>query len=309
MPKLKKGTRVPIEKVVSTSFVVDISDVLINTFVAAISGSIVMFSQALEGAADLLASGLLLIGVKRAQLPSDKKHPFGHGREVYFWTFLSGLATFGLTATLSFYLGLQRFLKPQPIENIHLAFLALIISIFSNGYSFSLSFRRLLGKRGILQIAEVFKHSALIETKTTFVLDLMGVVASILGLIALFTYGLAGDLRFDGVGAMAIGISLAFFAFIILRGAKELLVGQSASPETEEKIKKAVLAYAQVQKVLDLRTLLIGPDRLLVNLEVHLKDELTTDEIEALIDKIERKIKKEVPAARHIQIELETPEA
>lgn len=307
MDSAKKHKEIPIEKVVTTSFLVDISDVVINVFVAAISGSIVMFSQAIEGAADLLASSLLLLGVRLSKRPASRKHPFGHGREVYFWTFISGLITFGLTATLSFYYGLQRFLNPEPIKNIYLTYLALTIAIFTNGYSLSLSFRRLLGKTAITKIVEVFKHSALIETKTILVLDLMGTSASILGLIALLIYGFTGDLRFDGIGAMAIGISLAFFAFFILRGAKELLVGQSASTETEEKIKKAALSYVQVQKVLDLRTILLGPGRLLVSLEVHLKDELTTDEIEVLIDKIERKIKTQVPQATHIQIELETP--
>lgn len=307
MVSSKKFTKIPVEKVVATSFIVDISDVLINVFVAAVTGSIVIFSQALQGASGLLASGLLFVGVRRSKLPADRKHPYGHGREIYFWTFLSGLATFGITATFSFYWGLQRFLNPETIENLYLAYIALIISFFTNGYSFSLSSRRLLGVQGFSKFIEVFRHSALIETKTTFVLDLMGTVASILGLIALFITGITGDLRFDGIGAMAIGISLAFFAFFILKGAKELLVGQSASQETEEKIKKAALSYSSVKKVIDLRTLLLGSDRLLVNLEVHIKDDLTTDEIEELIDKIEHKIKKQVPQATNIQIELETP--
>jgi cation diffusion facilitator family transporter len=307
MDLLKKQQKIPIEKVVTTSFLVDISDVAINVFVAVISGSVVMFSQALEGGADLLASGLLLLGVRLSKRPASRKYPFGHGREVYFWTFISGLVTFGLTATLSFFFGLQRFLNPEPVKNIQLAYLALLIAIFTNGYSLSLSFRRLLGKTGMTKIIEVFRHSALIETKTVLVLDLMGTSASIFGLVALLIYGLSGDLRFDGIGAMAIGLCLAFFAFFILRGAKELLVGQSAAPEIEEKIRKAALSYVQVQKVLDLRTILFGPCRLLVNIEVHLKDELTTDEIEVLIDKIEKKIKTQVPQATHIQIELETP--
>lgn len=304
----KKVTKIPIEKVVTTSFIVDISDVAINVTVAAVSGSVVMLSQALEGAADLLASGLLLLGLRRSKRPADRKHPFGYGREMYFWTFLSALTTFGVTAALSFYFGLQRFLNPQPIEKLYLTYVALTIAIATNGYSFSLSFRRLLGLRGFSKIVEVFRHSALIETKTTFILDLMGTIASVFGLIALLIYGLSGDLRFDGLGAMTIGVTLAFFAFFILKGAKELLVGQSASVQEEEKIRKAALSFHQVQKILDLRTILLGPDKLLVNLEVHLKDELSTDQIETLIDKIEKKIKMQVPQAKYIQIELETPE-
>lgn len=111
--KRKKGKRtksISLERVVFTSFLVDVSDVAINVTVALFSGSVTMLSQALEGGADLLSSGLILIGVKSSKRPADKRHPYGYGRELYFWTFLSGLATFGVTATLSFYLGLRRYL-------------------------------------------------------------------------------------------------------------------------------------------------------------------------------------------------------
>lgn len=296
------------ERVVRTSFIVDISDVLINVLVATVSGSVVMLSQALEGVADLLATGFLYLGVKRAKKPSDKKHPFGYGRELYFWTFLSALATFTITAGASFYLGLKRYLDPKPVSSLALTYLALSFAIFSNGYSTTLSLRRLLGKNSFSSVLKVFTNSALIETKTTLMLDFMGTCASFLGLLALILYGITGETRFDGLGAMAVGITLALLAFFIIRAAKDLLVGQSAGKTVEEKIIKATTSFPSVKKVLDLRTLLLGNEKLLINMEVHLIDKLTTDEIEVLIDKIEKEIKKEVPSASNIQIELETPD-
>lgn len=308
MDKSASGRKITSEKVVLTSFLVSISDVTINVILAIVSGSVVMLSQALQGGADLLAAGFLLIGVRKSKKPGDKKHPYGHGRELYFWTFLSALATFTITAGLSFYFGLQRFFNPEPIEKLPLAYLALILAAGTNGYSMSLSLRRLLGKRPIEEIWHTFKNSALIETKTTFVLDIMGTTASLLGLGALIFYGTTGNLRFDGIGAMAIGITLAFLALFIIKGAKDLLVGQSASREVEEKIIKVTKDDPNVREVLDLRTLHIGPERLLINMEINLADELTTDEIEVLIDKIEKEIKSQVPTATNIQIELETPD-
>ena len=296
------------EKVVLTSFLVNMSDVFINLFAAVLSGSVVMLTQAIEGGADLLASGFLILGLRRAKLPSDKKHPFGYGREIYFWTFLSALATFGITAIASFYLGFERFLNPQEISSLNLTLFILTFSVITNGYSMSLSFKRLLGKNSYSKILQIFGNSALIETKTTFILDLIGTLASILGLFALLVYKFTGDLRFDGLGAMAIGVTLAFLAAFIIKGAKDLLVGQSAGEEIEAKIMEATLSFPQVKKVLDLRTLNIGTERLLINIEVHLSDFLTTDEIEMLIDRIEGEIKKEVPSASNIQIELETPD-
>jgi cation diffusion facilitator family transporter len=295
-------------KAVTTSVLVSFFDVSINIILAYISGSVVMLSQALEGGADLLAASLLLIGIKRSNLPTDKKHPFGHGRELYFWTFLSALATFTITASISFYFGLKRLLNPKPIENIELAIIALVFATFSNGYSMTLSMKRLIGKRSLKDLWNVFTNSAFIETKTTLVIDMMGTIASVLGLISLTFYLITGNFRFDGLGAMAIGLTLATLALFIIEGARDLLVGQSASPKVEKKIIKVAENFPDVKSVIDLRTLHIGTGKLLVNIEVHLSDELNTDEIEKLIDKIEKEIQKEVPSATNIQIELETPD-
>ena len=304
----KKTKRISLERVVVTSFLVDISDVVVNALVAFFSGSVTMLAQALEGGADLLSSGLILIGMKSSKRPADKLHPYGYGRELYFWTFLSGLATFGVTAVLSFYWGLRRFLNPEPIDHLAYTYVALLFAMATNGYAVSLSYRRLLKKKKPARLWQAFKRSAMIETKTTFILDLMGTTASILGLLALGIYGLSGDMRFDGLGAMATGLILGFFALFILKDAKALLVGQAASSEIENMIKDVTLSFPQVLDVLDLRTLLIGPEQLIVHMEIHLKDGLTTDEIEFLIDKIELEIDRKVPSAKHIQIELETPD-
>jgi cation diffusion facilitator family transporter len=305
---MKSSKHISSERVVLTSFVVDLSDIVISLIVALISGSVVMLSQALQGVSDLIAAGFLVLGVKRSKKSADKKHPLGYGREIYFWTFLSALVTFSITAAASFYLGLIRFLNPEPIERLELTFIALTIAIVTNGYSMSLGLRRLLGKHSLSKLKEVVTNSVMIETKKAFVLDLMGTVASILGLTALILYKTTGNLRFDGLGAMIIGVVMGFLALFIIKGAKDLLVGQSASSEVENEIIKTTESFPHVIKVLDLKTLHLGSDKLLVNLEVHLEDRLTTDEIESLIDKIEAKIRQTVPSAISIQIELETPD-
>lgn len=303
-----KNSGITSSRAVTTSFIVSISDVLLNLFVAWISGSAVMVSQALEGAADLLTAGLLLIGLDRSEAPSDRRHPFGHGRELFFWTFLAALTTFIITAGASFYFGLQKFRSPDSIENTYLVLAMLVFAVLTNGYSMSLSLKRLMGERSLSHLWRVFKDSALIETKTTFVIDLMGTTASVIGLISLILYTITGDVRFDGIGAMAIGITLAVLAFFILESAKDLLVGQSAPVEIENKIKSITLNFKQVKDILNLRTLYIGSEKLLINIEVHLADEMDTDEIEGLIDNIQREIKKEIPSAHRVQIELETPD-
>lgn len=294
--------------VVITSFLVDILDVTTSIIVAALTGSVVMVAQILQGAADLAASGFLVFGVRQSAKPADIKHPFGHGREIYFWAMLSALVTFGVTASLSFYLGLERFLNPQGLQNLFLAYLVLGLTTLTNAYSLSLSLKRIRGNAKLARFWQVFKESPLIETKTTFVLDLMGTCASIFGLIALILFGLTGNLRFDGAGAMVIGIVLGIMAFLLIKSVKDLMVGKSASAPEAQKIRAAALSIPEVKAVLDLRTMYMGPEKLLVNLEVHLQDNLTTDEIEVLVDKIKESIKSQVPYVHHIQVELETPE-
>ena len=172
----------------------------------------------------------------------------------------------------------------------------------------SLSLKRLLRKKPIDKIWSIFTHGALIETKASLVLDFTGVLASLLGIITLLLYQFTGNARYDGLGAMLIAVILGILDIYLIRRAKDLLVGRSASPDTENNIMIAVKSFEEVEGVLDLRTLHIGPEKLMINLEVNFIDNLNTDEIEILIDKIEEKIKVRVPSATNIQIELETPE-
>ncbi len=299
--------KVSTRRVLFTSFAVDILDVLLNLVVAVLSGSVVMLTQVLEGAADLASSGFVLFGFERAQQKADELHPFGYGTEIYFWSFLSAIIMFGLTSTLSFYFGYERFINPKPIKDINFAFIILLLTLFTNSYAFFLSFFRLLRKRPPKHIVRIFYRSSLVETKTTFILDLMGTLASFLGILALGIYAWTGDLRFDGLGAMVIGVILAIFSLFLVLGIRELLIGKRASPETEEKIKLAALEVEGVRTVLGIKTLHLGSEKLLVDLDVHMSSHLGTRELEVMMDKIKDRIREKVPSARYIQVELETP--
>ncbi len=304
---LKIEQRVSARKVIVISFLVDVLDIVLNSVAAILSGSIVMVTQVLEAVADLSSSGFLLIGLRRSMRKDDRTHPFGYGREIYFWTLLSALIMFGLTSTLSFYFGWQRFNSPIQLHDTKFALFVLFITFFTNLYAFLLSLRRLLRKRDVKQIVQIFYRSSLVETKTTFILDLMGTTSSFFGMLALGVYFLTGDLKFDGLGAMIIGVTLGVFSIFLILGIRDLLVGKSASSETEKKIINAALQVDEVKGVLDIKTLHVGPEKLLVNLDVHMMSHLSTKELEGLIDKIKENIKKEVPSVKYLQVELETP--
>jgi cation diffusion facilitator family transporter len=304
---LNTEQKITSRKVLITSFFVDALDVILSFSIAILSGSVVMVTQVLEGVSDLVSSGLLLIGFNRSLHKEDETHPFGYGTEIYFWSFLAAIIMFGLTSTISFYFGWQRFFHPEPIKAINFAIAILILTFFTNGYAFFLSFRRLLKKRPPKHILRIFYHSSLVETKTTFILDLMGATASLMGAIALGIYVLTGDIRFDGLGAMLIGIVLAVFSLFLVAGIRDLVIGKRASKETEAKISEAALGIKGVEQVLGIKTLHLGTEKLLVDLDVHMQSRLGTRELEKIIDKIKERIREKVPSAKYIQVELETP--
>lgn len=304
--KKRLEKHVSAKRTLLTSFLVDLLDVVLSFGVAILSGSVIMFTQVLEGVSDLSSSGLLLIGLNRSMQKEDRKHPFGYGREIYFWTLLAALTMFGITSTLSFYFGYQRFIHPEPIHSIHLTLLILLITLFTNGYAFIVSCKRLLRNRSFASILRIFYRSSLVETKATFILDLMGTLASFLGLIALLIYDLGGDPRLDGLGAMVIGVSLGILAIFLVLGIKDMLVGRSASPETEEQIRVAALSLDEVRRVTGVKTLYIGPEKLLVSLDISMEQKLQTKELEKLIDRIEEKIRVVVPSANYVLVELES---
>lgn len=298
--------QITIDRVVITSFLVDLSDVLVNTTIALITGSVTMLSQAFEGMSDLFSSTFLLWGNKRSKQPPDKRHPYGYGKETYFWALISGLIAFSVTSTAAIYLGYRRILEPEIIKNLPLALFALGFSFFSNGYSAIISYKRLMRKNVGKGFYKAYLNSPLIEVKTSLVLDFMGTVASILGLAALTIYSISGNLIFDGLGAILTGLALAASSFTLLVGVKGLIIGQSASLETLDRIKEAVLSSDKVLTIVDLRTLILGSNKLLINIEVNTQDDLTTNELEKLIDEIEKKIREKIRWNASIQIELES---
>jgi cation diffusion facilitator family transporter len=296
------------KRVIITSFLVDLTDVAFNAVVAILSGSVVMLAETLQGGADLLTSGLLLIGLHRARRPSSRYYRFGHGRELFFWVLMAGVSLFVLTGTLSLYFGINRLLHPEPISHLGLAFAALIIGLATNTYAFTLSLRRLRGTHTGPRFWHRLRHSSLVETKATLILDVLGALASIFALLALATYGLTGNSQFDGLGSVLIGITTAILALALIMSVKDLLVGRSATSEIEDRIRAAALDIKGVKKVLDLRTMYLGSEQLLVNIEVHMEGGLETQQIERLIDQIKHHITVRVPLVSHIQVELETPD-
>jgi cation diffusion facilitator family transporter len=289
-------------RTVWTSFLVDLGDIILNVVVMMTTGSVVMLAEAFEGLADLVASGFLLVGLRSSKRRPNKKHPFGYGKALFFWTLVSAIVMFIFGAGLSIYFGIQRILHPEEVEKIFLAYGALCIAIVTNGYALSLSTRRLLEKEKLKRIFRIFLTTTHVETKNTFILDFTGTASAILGLLSLVLYQLADVQYFDAIGALLIGLLIAVASVLLIFGVKDYLVGKTASADTEDHIRKTTLEVREVEEIVALTTMYIGSEKLLVHLDVHLRL-VDHDDLEQTVAKIKEHIRKKVPIVYSIQIE------
>lgn len=295
-------------RVVATSFLVSVSDVVLNFIIAYFTGSAVMLSQGLQGLSDLITGGILFIGVKRSKRQADHLYHFGYGREVFFWVLMAGILMFLGTGGLSLYFGMQQIINPNPVENIWIALAMLTFGFCTNAYSFSLSVRRLHRLQPGANWLSQLLRSSVVETKATFLIDFLGTSAALLGLFALIAYVISGNPVFDGLGSVVIGLSMMTVAVLLIRDVRDLIIGRAVEPEIIERITGAAQSVHSVQSVLDIRTMYLGSERILVILEVHVHDDLDTDQIEKIIDNVKEVVQENVPEVHHIQVEVETPD-
>lgn len=295
-------------RVVATSFVVSLSDVVLNFSIALLTGSTVMFTQGLQGLSDLTTGGILYLGVKRTKRKATQQYQFGYGREIFFWVLMAGILMFLGTGGMSAYFGYQQFVDPHPVTNVWIAMLVLVFGFITNGYAFSLSIKRLRRLHHGFSWWHQLLHSSVAETKATFIIDFLGTASALLGFVALSIFALTGNPAFDGLGSMIIGLGMMAVSTILIRDVRDLIVGKAVEPDIAQRIVGAAQSVEGVLSVLDLRTMYLGSAKILVLVEVHLKDKLETDQIEHITDNIKLVIQQNIPEVHHIQVEVETPD-
>lgn len=297
--------KVSAKRVLYVSLLVDIIDIVINILVAILTGSVIMLTEALQGIVDAQSVALLTVGEKHSHKRASKLHPFGFGKELYFWSTLATFVMLAITATISFYFGWKQFWEPSELENLHLALIVLTISFFTNMYALILSVKKLMEGKHWQGILEKFKESTDIIAKTTIVLDFIGILMALIGFTALLTAHVTGDSSLDGLGAMIIAVFLGLMSLVLLANIRSLVVGQSADKKTLQTIYDVVSSYPDVKEVVELRTMIMGADILLINMHVKFRKAETARQIASTINSIEAKISAAIPGKHYINIEPE----
>ncbi len=278
--------------------------IAVAQFVAAFfTGSSSMLAEGIHSVADSGNQVLLLVGGKRAARASTKEHPFGYGRERYFYAFVVAVVLFTIGAAFSIYEGVHKLSDPHPVEAPAWAFGVLIFAIIAEGFSFRTAIRESNTVRGKQSWVSFIRRSKSPELPVIVLEDLGALLGLVFALFGVAMAVITGDGRWDGVGTLMIGVLLAVIAIVLAVEMKSLLVGEGAAPEMESRIRAALESAPEVARVIHMRTLHLGPDELLVAAKIAVEHNETAAEVAHGIDEAERRIRDAVPIARVIYLE------
>lgn len=275
---------------------------------AAITASSSMLTEGVHSLVDSLNQLLLLYGQRRARRPADAEHPFGYGRELYFWAFVVAILIFGLGAGVSVYEGWQHIVEPEPLRDPLVNYIVLGVATAMEGTSWALAIREFAENKGDCGWWKAIRESkdpagfiVLFEDSAA----LAGLLVAAIGVWASHAWG---DPRIDGVASIVIGLILAAVATLLAREAKGLLIGERADPALIAQVRAMLEEEPAITGVNHVRTVHTAPDRVFVAISADFEDSLAMGEAETLIERIEARLKAALPQLSSIYIRPEKRE-
>ncbi|WP_180104571.1 cation diffusion facilitator family transporter [Acinetobacter sp. YH12108] len=261
-------------------------------FVAAyITNSSAMLSEAIHSVVDTLNEILLLHGMKKSQKRPDALHPFGYGRELYFWAFIVALMVFALGAIVSIYQGIQHIIHPEEMRDPMINYIVLGIAILCEGTSWFVALKAFRKHKGKMGYFEAFRRSKDPTTFTVLFEDTAALIGLFIALVGIFLAHQLNIPELDGAASILIGVVLAVSAWLLARETKGLLLGETADPRLRENVLNIAQQDAAVYSANGVLTEQMGAHQVIASLSLEFKDDLTSDEIEACVNRIEAQIK------------------
>ena len=280
--------------------------IALTKFIAFImTGSSAMLSEGVHSVVDTGNQILLLYGLRRAGMPADEQYPFGHGKEVYFWSFVVAIMIFGVGAGVSIYKGVHHLLHPAAIQNPYINYIVLALAMLFEGaaWYFALTeFTKAKGKWGYVQAVQRGKDPTMFVVLFEDSAAMLGIVVAFLGI---FLSQITANPIFDGIASIVVGLILAGTAAWLAYETKGLLIGESANREVVRGTREIVTAHDYIQHVNEILTMHMGPDFILLNLSVDFKDSVSAGELEKAIAELDKAIKQKYPRIKRIFVEAE----
>jgi cation diffusion facilitator family transporter len=268
----------PERKTVLIALAANVAIALVKGFAGVVSGSAAMMAEAAHSVADTTNQGFLLTSIRLGRRGPDPQHPFGHGKERFFWSFLAAVIIFLAGAVFSIGQGILELLQPEAVTSYALVYGTLAFAFVAEGASLVRAVRQTRGEARETGKGwrEYVRESTEPTAKTVVGEDTVAVVGVV-------------------IAAVGVGLMLVYVAFVLGRNFKELLVGAGAQPEDVERIREIAESEPGIAKVLDLRTMYLGPRSLLVALRADLADGFDADEVERIASDVDEKLREAVP--------------
>ena len=279
--------------------------IAISKFVAAyFTGSSAMLSEGIHSLVDTGNSGLLLYGTARSQRPPDAEHPFGHSKELYFWGLIVAVLIFAIGGGMSFYEGIKHIQHPEPLESAGWNYVVLGISLVFEGIAMYLSVKALRaqsdGNTGFVKMLRTSKDPAVFASVME---NLAALIGLLLALAGVFFGHLFSNPYFDGGASIAIGLLLMLVAVFLVGRTKGLLVGTGVDADTLANLERIARDQPQVRDIRSPLTMYLGPNDVMLALDVDFADNLTSSEVAAAVEHLQDAIRVEHPEVKRIFIE------
>ena len=268
-----------------------------------ITGSAGLLAEAGHSVADTGNQGLLLLGSKRASRDANEDHPFGFGRERFFWAFVVALVLFSMGGLFALYEGIDKLRHPHETENPTVAFIILGLAVALETFSLRTALKEAAHLRRGRSLWQFIKGSKQPELPIVVLEDIGAECGLMIAIAGLALAEITGNPRWDAAGSLAIGALLVVIAGVLAIEMKGLLIGEAAEPEDVDALRNAFAAGDPVRRVIHLRTEHLGPEELLVAAKLEFDPSLTFAQLAAAIDDAEVRAREAVPGARLIYIE------
>ncbi|MDX1434119.1 MAG: cation diffusion facilitator family transporter [Gammaproteobacteria bacterium] len=280
--------------------------IAVTKFVAAgITGSSAMLSEGVHSVVDTGNQVLLLWGLRQSRKPPDDLYPFGHGKEIYFWSFVVAILIFAVGAGISIYEGIVHILDPRPIANVHINYIVLGLAMVFEGFALGFALKEFIkvkGERGVIDAVHRGKDPTLFVVLFEDSAAMLGLVVALAGVSLAYTLEAPW---IDGAASVVIGVILAATAVWLAYETKGLLIGERAGRGVVEGIRRIARTEPKVNHVNEVLTMHMGPEFVLVNISIEFADGADADDIEDTAERIDREIKQKFDTVKRVFIEAE----
>jgi cation diffusion facilitator family transporter len=268
-----------------------------------ITGSASLLAEAVHSVADTSNQGLLLLGGSRARRSATPEHPFGYGRERFFWAFVVALVLFSMGGLFAIYEGIEKLRHPHAPESFGVAIVILLVAIVLETFSLATAVREANHVRGDQSWWTFIHRSKNPELPVVLLEDTGAEIGLMLALGGVIAAHVTDEPRWDAAGSLGIGVLLVVIALVLATEMKSLLIGESASPTDEQAIRGAIEAAPAVRRLIHMRTEHLGPDELLVAAKLEFDGNLSFPDVAKAVDDTEARLRQAVPGARIVYIE------